>query len=288
MIDICVIYHKNCLDGYGAAWAAHELFGEEADYIPANPGQSPPEIQEGVTLYTVDIAYPPEELDKLSELCKRVVIIDHHKTAADWYNGYTPPENVELNIDMDRSGAVMAWQYFHREKKVPELLLYIQDRDLWQWLLPDSEAILLAVDAYPYTFSNMDKLMNDMSRLKTEGQAILKYRNQMLDLQLESSHFVQFDLDDKSYVIPAVNCSLRALVSESCQELLRKFPEAPFVTAYRRGASGAWDYSLRSNDAFDVADFATKYAGGGGHSQAAGMSTPKPPKVITGDKDATS
>ena len=33
-IDL-VIYHKNCTDGFGAAWAAHELLGSKAMYVPA-------------------------------------------------------------------------------------------------------------------------------------------------------------------------------------------------------------------------------------------------------------
>lgn len=280
MTDIYVIYHKDCLDGYGAAWAAYKLFGDEAKYIPANPGEGPPEIPEGVTLYTVDIAYPPGVLNHLALHCTKVIILDHHETALEWYEDYTPPENVELNLDMSRSGAVMSWEYFHREKKIPDLLKYIQDRDLWTWELTDSEAILLAVDAYPYTFGTMDKLMEDIPKLKTEGQAILKYRNQMLDLQLQSWHYIRFVVEDKEYVVPAVNCSLRSITSECCHELLQRLPEAEFVVAYRRGADGRWNYSLRSRGEFNVATFAAQYAKGGGHAAAAGMSTPEPPEIV--------
>ena len=280
MSDIYVVYHKDCLDGYGAAWAAHKLFGDEAEYIAANPGEGPPDIPEGVSLYTVDIAYPPGILNHLAEKCTKVVVLDHHATAQEWYEEYTPPDNVELNIDMNRSGAVIAWEYFHREKKIPELLKYIQDRDLWNWEMTDSEAILLAVDAYPYTFGNLDRLVDDIPRLKTEGQAILKYRNQMLDLQLQSWHYVRFRLDDKEYIVPAVNCSLRAITSECCHELLQRKPDAEFVVAYRIGSDGTWNYSLRSRGEFDVAAFAAKYAKGGGHKAAAGMSTNAPPMFV--------
>lgn len=286
MSNIFVVYHEDCLDGYGAAWAAYKLFGDEATYIPGAAGGSPPEaITDDSTVYCVDIAWPPELLDPLAERVKKIVIIDHHITALEWYENYTPPANVEIHMDMKHSGAVLAWRYFHKEKKMPELLSYIEDRDLWKWELQDSEAILLAVDAYPYTFGNMDRLMDNIERLKVEGPAILKYRNQMLDLQLKSAHFLRFTLSDEvgipeeEYTVPAVNCSLRALASESCHELLQRYPDAPFVVAYRRDSSGAWNYSLRSKD-FDVANFAKRYAGGGGHKAAAGMSTDKLPTFI--------
>lgn len=286
MKTIYVVYHKNCLDGYGAAWAAYKLFGDEAEYIPTNAGEGPPEIPDGVALYTVDIAYPPGIAQHLAAKCSRVVMIDHHQTAQTWYENSPVPEGVELVFDMSKSGAVLSWEFFHREKKVPELLRYIQDRDLWQWKIPDSEEVLLAVDSYPYTFETLDKLMGELPRLKTEGRAIVKYRNQMLELQLESAHFVEFtwrevDADEPTtIVVPGINCSLRALSSEVCHELLNRNPDAPFVVSYRRDGNGRWNYSLRSRGDFDVAVFATKYAKGGGHKAAAGMTTPNPPEVV--------
>lgn len=284
MKNITVIYHGDCMDGFGAAWSAYKLFGDEAQYIPGQPGQSPPEgLPEGSALYLVDIAYPPGVLNHLAAKFDKVVIIDHHETTKGWFESYDPPENVEIVMDMEHSGAVLAWRYFHKEKKLPKLLAYIEDRDLWKWELQDSEAILLAVDAYPYTFGNMDRLMDDIERLKLEGQAILKYRNQMLDLQLKAAHLTEFRLENERHVVPAVNCSLRALVSEACHELLQKFPDAAFVVAYRRGSDGDWYYSLRSRGEFDVAAFAAAYAKGGGHKAAAGMTTREPPTIVFDD-----
>lgn len=280
MKRIYVVYHGNCLDGYGAAWAAYKLFGDEAEYVPAFPGggfsTTLNEIPSEITLYMVDIAARPEDLDVLAARMAKVVVIDHHQTAMEWYEGYTPPDNVEVVMDNDHSGAVLSWEYFHREKQAPDLLKYIEDRDLWRWEIPDSEQVLLAIDAYPYTFSNMDRLMEDVPRLKKEGSAILKYRNQMLDLQLQAAHYVQLG----EFVVPAANCSIRALSSETGHELLRKYPKADFVVTYRRDEEGKWLYSIRGRGDFDCATFAKDYAGGGGHRDAAGMMTLEPPKVV--------
>ncbi len=281
MSDIYVVYHEDCLDGYGAAWAAYKLFGDEATYLAGAAGAGPPEeIPDGVTVYAVDLAWPPGQLNHLAARSTKVVIIDHHETAAGWYEDYGPPDNVEILMDMDHSGAILAWEYFHKEKKTPELLKYIEDRDLWKWEMQDSEAILLAVDAYPYTFGNLDRLMDAIDRLKVEGQAILKYRNQMLELQRKSAHHVRFELGDNTYIVPAVNCSLRSLVSETCADMLQRNPDAPFAVAYRIAADGSCNYSLRSKGEFNVAKFAAEYAKGGGHAAAAGMSTPDVPTVV--------
>ena len=32
--NIVVLYHADCLDGFGAAYAAWEKFGDTAEYIP--------------------------------------------------------------------------------------------------------------------------------------------------------------------------------------------------------------------------------------------------------------
>lgn len=277
---IVVVYHEDCLDGYGAAWSASKLFGEEAKYVPAAPGNPDKLISKilevapegGKVVYMLDIAVPPAQLEHLCDIFDKVTILDHHETAIGWYDSYEPEENAELVFDQGHSGAVLAWKYFHREKEIPKLLLYIEDRDLWRWQLPDSEVVLLAVDAYPYTFGNMDRLANDIERLKQEGSVLFKYRNGMLNLQLKSQHRLGFDLGDTTYVVPAVNCSLRALASESCHELLKQHPEAPFVVAYRMQSDGTYAMSLRSREDFNVAEFAAAYAGGGGHPSAAGMS----------------
>lgn len=288
-MSIVVLYHADCQDGYGAAWAAYKLFGDEAEYVPVNAGDHDGALEllkdmvpesDGKALYMVDFALFPDQLDVAAEMFDKVAIIDHHETAIGWYSDYDGAENVELVLDKNHSGAVLSWKYFHREKEIPRLLQYIEDRDLWRWELPDSEIVLLALDAYPYSFGNLDRLVNDIERLKTEGAVLFKYRNGMLKLQLQNQHCFLFELEGTPYSVPAVNCSLRALTSESCHELIKEHPEAPFVVAYRRQADGTWAYSLRSQGNFDVADFAARYAGGGGHVNAAGMTTDTLPTFI--------
>ena len=287
---IYVIYHMDCADGYGAAWAAWKLFGDEAEYIATPAGGDRPEaavIPDGSVVYILDVYWPPEVVEAHSGRLEAITCVDHHQVPAEWLE-YEYPDNVTVFHDRSRSAAVLAWTFFHREKKIPEILLYIEDRDLWKWELKDSEAILAGLDAYPYTWSNMERLQDSMAQLKDQGNAIIRWRNQLLDLQLKNAHKVRVTVNDEvgipetSYVVPAVNCSIRALASESGHELLRRNPEAPFVFIYRRNSEGGWDVSLRSSGSFNVALLAQKF-GGGGHPEAAGMTLDKLPPVVTGD-----
>lgn len=277
---IYVIYHEDCADGYGAAWAAWKLFGDEAEYLATPAGGDRPEaatIPDGSVVYILDVYWPPEVIDAHSERLEAITCVDHHQIPEEWLE-HEHADNVTIVHNPEHSAAVLSWIFFHREKKIPEILLYIEDRDLWKWELKDSEAILAGLDAYPYTWKNMDRLQESMDQLKDQGNAIIRWRNQLLDLQLKNAHTILID----DMVVPAVNCSVRALVSESGHELLRRNPDAPFVFLYRRSPEGRWDISLRSNGGFDVAKFANKF-GGGGHPEAAGMTLDELPPVFRGD-----
>lgn len=80
----------------------------------------------------------------------RVVVLDHHKTALEVLGGDTAG-NVLKVIDMERSGATIARDYFKQtlaenNAKVEEfnrmrrVFEYIEDADLWRWNLPNSKA----------------------------------------------------------------------------------------------------------------------------------------------------
>ena len=40
-------------------------------------------------------------------------------------------------FDMNRSGAMISWEYFHLERPIPDLFRYIQDRDLCHQILEE-------------------------------------------------------------------------------------------------------------------------------------------------------
>ncbi len=37
--EIIIIYHADCIDGYGAAWSAFMDYGNQARYVPARFGE---------------------------------------------------------------------------------------------------------------------------------------------------------------------------------------------------------------------------------------------------------
>jgi oligoribonuclease NrnB/cAMP/cGMP phosphodiesterase (DHH superfamily) len=302
-----VIYHAGCMDGAGAALAAWMKFGEEAEYRPANYGQAAPTDEEvrGRDVYIVDFSYPRVELERMRFAqsdwdCRtrepgNLLVLDHHKTAE--------KDLSELRFcvfDMRKSGAVMAWEYFHcsgladppqDEGRVPDLLRYIQDRDLWRWEMANSREIsaALAATGAAVDFRKLEPFLDwdgrgDGSRtlrraLEQDGRAILRAESQMIERIAVGAESVTVGGWSALAVSSPV---LQSEVGEALAiENAKRGRPAIGVSYFRDGKSGKWIVSLRSRDlrdehgpeaapAPDVSAIARSF-GGGGHAKAAGF-----------------
>jgi uncharacterized protein len=149
--EIVVLYHGQCPDGFGAAFAAWLKFGPSADYIPCNHGDAPPDVT-GKAVYILDFSYAPGIMAQLDGQARQLVMLDHHKSAADALEGFQCRCG-QIHFDLGKSGARLAWEYFHPEVAVPELIALIEDRDLWNWAYPHTEHYLAVLDTLPYDFN---------------------------------------------------------------------------------------------------------------------------------------
>ena len=59
---------------------------------------------------------------------------------------------------MSKSGATLAWEFFHPGKEAPKFIQYITDRDLWKWELPYSKEFSAAFDMVPFEFEEFENL----------------------------------------------------------------------------------------------------------------------------------
>ena len=261
-----VIYHAGCADGFGAAWAADTALrkepGRTATYTPAAYGDSPPDVRRGSDVYILDFSYPLEQMRALAEGAGSITLIDHHATAQDTLEGKISG----CHFDMEHSGAHLAWRRFHPDEPVPELLLYVEDRDLWKWEMPESREVSAAIDSHPHRFETWDSL--EVEKLAAEGRAILRYQAVQVERIASGSQL----WDIAGHRAPAVQSAV--LASEVCELLLAQNPSAPFSAVYREQSEGnrlirKWSLRGRSGG-INVAEIAGAM-GGGGHPQAAGF-----------------
>jgi len=262
------IYHFPCADGFTAAWGVWKRFGEGFEYIPMNYGEPIPEGLDGRDVYLVDFSFKRPVLKELAAKANFVVIIDHHKTAVEDLAGLEDElENVHVVFDMERSGAMMAWNYFHGYEDVPKLVEYVQDRDLWLKKLPFCDEAAAYVFAHDYRFEVWDGLRDDFenkfSNVMTGGSFILKkQRKDIQELLKASTRYgviggVEVLIANLPYTMSSEGASILAIGT-------------PFGACYfDKKDHRMW--SLRSaEDGADVSAIAAQY-GGGGHKHAAGF-----------------
>ncbi len=250
-----VLYHANCTDGFCSAWVA-KLFLRQAEFVPVQYGRPVPDVLNR-EVYILDFSYPRAVLEKMRLEATSLVVLDHHKTAAEDLRGLD-----YCVFDMDHSGAMLTWRYFFGGSNPPRVVKYVEDRDLWLFRLPESRAYSAALASYDFDFEVWDRLRYDDVGLFAEGQAILRYQEQLVNIA---------NLSAGRLVIGGhnVRCTNATnLISETCGKLAEG---ELFAATWFEEANGDRVYSLRSpTDGLDVSKIAKLY-GGGGHAHAAGF-----------------
>ncbi len=260
-----VIYHADCLDGFTAAWAAW-LKHPDANFVAARHGEEPPDVT-GKPVVIADFSYDLATVRRLHSNASTFALLDHHQSALPLR------EEPGCLIDQSRSGAAIAWDYFHPEAtgKLPALVRYVQDRDLWRHELPHTQEVNAYLASLAYDFQEWSAaaaaLENSLDTVVSQGQAILRYTRKAVDRMVKRAYLVNFPTPRGDVRVPAVNTAEH--VSDVLHELALN---SPFAMAYAY-KDGMWKCSLRSSaDGEDVAVIAEQF-GGGGHKHAAGFET---------------
>ena len=287
MSKILCIYHGNCADGFGAAWAVRAALGDGVEFHPGVYQEPPPSVA-GRKVLLVDFSYKRHILEAMGEEALSILILDHHKSAAEDLVGFPkPPEDIPdrfgwmpdygiyATFDMDRSGAGIVWDHFHDAPR-PLLIDHIEDHDLWRFKLPGTREIQATVFSYPYDFAVWDRLMEaDLDELRGEGEAIeRKHHKDVAELvAVTKRHMV---IGGHRVPVASLPYTLTSdaghLMCEPIDEGLHGLNVPPFAACYWDTPDGRV-FSLRSVDkwgAVDVSEIAKQY-GGGGHKNAAGF-----------------
>jgi oligoribonuclease NrnB/cAMP/cGMP phosphodiesterase (DHH superfamily) len=261
---IAIIYHSNCPDGFGAAYAAWKKFGSRADYYPLAYSDKTPAIR-GKKVYLLDFMFDHDApLKVLQKANVQVTAIDHHVS-----NKMRTMSTTDYRYALHNSGAVLAWQYFHPGKQTPWLLRYVEDRDIWAMKLPSTREISSWLGLAQYDFKIWDKLVRNLEKAKfrqkavQEGALLRRYETKLTeDLVNRKAVPVRF----AGHGVYAINSTLFA--DELGHILYKKYP--PFAIIWNSDGQDI-KVSLRGNGSIDLTKFAQKY-GGGGHHDACGFS----------------
>lgn len=278
-----VIYHGNCPDGFTAAWVAAKALGDVELYAASYNTEPPYDLcPPSRAVYIVDFSYPRAMLEKLREGRRlghgRVIVLDHHKTAEADLRGLE-----DCVFDMNRSGAGITWDYFHSSKPRPWIVDYVEDRDLWRFKLPDSEAVGLFIRSAPHTLEDWDAMAQlSVTEALAQANGCKRYLDHYVCDALRQAYVVDIQWADpdewddyKAQRITktaCVNVSYTG-VSDVLNAALIAYPEAQMALGWHLAADGQLNCSLRSRPDFDCSVFA-RARKGGGHAQASGFRLP--------------
>lgn len=186
----------------------------------------------------------------------------------------------DLNFDISKCGAVLTWEYFFSDEPVPAFLLYVQDRDLWQWLQPKSKEINEAFGHIRHG-QTRNQIISEMTRLssfsqkdlmyhfETLGQMLLAPKRERSQLLANNAHWV--NAWGYRFLAAPLDSHDAFYYNEVMEILYTENPESPFVCTYIN-LGNEYKLSFRSRqkyDNFDVSKLA-RSLDGGGHENAAG------------------
>ncbi|MEX3983857.1 DHHA1 domain-containing protein [Paraburkholderia sp. EG287A] len=260
-----IIYHAECPDGFGAAYAAWRKWGEKAEYVPAEHGsyQTLDELEvDNRLVYILDFSFPRATLDEMAKRARSVIILDHHKTAKELLAGF--PNAV---FDMHKSGARLAWEHFHPTEPLPRMLECIEDRDLWAWRLPDAANALSYLDTLPHDFEVWDRAARctpqAWATLVEQGELMQRKFMWVVSTVARAAEPVCFcGVHGHKVELGAASGLLASDVGHAVYE-----KSGTFAMLWSIGG-GKLKVSLRSKPGIDAAKMAEQF-GGGGHAGAA-------------------
>jgi len=264
--DSLILYHADCDDGFGAAYAAWLSLGDGAEYQPVYYGdQIPPDRLTGRQVFILDFSFSPVVLSSMAQYTAKIVLLDHHKSAAAQWAGVEPIPNIELHFDMDRSGAQMAWDYFHPGSVRPPLIDHIGDRDLWRFALADTKVFCAGLSLIPKSFESWQIAATHPAELIDTGRTVLEVLQRQIDSALRK--------DLRSVTLCGYQGLATNAISNTSEigQAIAKRSGTFSLTFFIKGDEAIC--SLRSIAPFDVSDIAAHY-GGGGHAQASGFAVP--------------
>jgi hypothetical protein len=149
---------------------------------------------------------------------------------------------------MGQSGSTMAWQFATQTNRqvdpCPEMLTYIEDRDLWRFAFGEkTKRFSAALRTYEQAFDIWDGIACDPKELVVQGKDILRAHQKNVKQITEHS----FPMSIKGHDVPCCNAPYH-YASDVAHELLQKFPDAPFAACWFMRDDKKMQFSLRSEN----------------------------------------
>lgn len=274
-------FHHNDIDGISSAAivARYTNNYNPDDYIMYDYSFPIPteRIEDGETVYFVDLSFSPNTIDKLKEILEvkncTLIWCDHHTSSMKVMDSYPEYKTIEGIRQEGISGAALTWMYFNvcTFGDCPKFIKLISDFDCFKFDYPETLHFKYSLEAEKLTpFANVwNQLVRDsqnkgnpMLKVMIEkGKVIEKYMNQW-----NENYCTDYSYESEIAGLKCLVCNIRAN-SLLFGDLYNEYP----IVAIWVFDGNQYKYSIYSNkDNVDCSKIAETY-GGGGHKGAAGF-----------------
>lgn len=289
-----LVLHHIDLDGYMAGFCFYLAMGDQADYYPIDYGQPLPKIDKGQPVIMVDFTVSRQQTEALHDLCEgEFLVLDHHVTAAQELKGLH-----YCTVNGNKSGALLAYEHVLPELQskaarnkdgithkmiffLEKLVSYVDDNDRYQLKKSDTQEIYQALHSYyPWDFEvwKTELFSKSLTEMIRDGKVAKKYQAFVVGDVIRQTARSGMLEGHRCKV-----CNFAFFQTEIGHRLLSS--SDPVSVVWYQKKNGTYYYSLRSlahvSNPIHVGDLA-KSLGGGGHANAAGFVTTKPPHEVIG------
>jgi hypothetical protein len=283
-----VLYHgKGCPDGFAAALAAWLFYEGRAELLGLDHGDIKtvadlPAV-DGRAVYILDFSFSHQILQDIEQRAAKLVLLDHHKSAAEKLTGFACRCGV-VHFDMSKSGSRLAWEFFLPDRALPDLVRFVEDRDIWAWQFPESAGFLAALDMEPFDFERWAEIASflpeQLDEFMARGQAMDEKFSKLCADIAEGAQPIVFN-GQRGLMVNAPGVFHSLVGDMLCKQ------SGTFALLWSATKGGVIKVGLRSGRGFDCIPLAESMHGGG-HAQACGfrMGPERLPELLSGTFDA--
>jgi len=265
-------FHNDDNDGWASS-AVVKMKYPQAEFYGYNYEPDLPLVEGYDKVFMVDCSTTLDNIKYLQKHNKQFILIDHHarKVKALYESGIKIEGLRDMNLRY--CGCVLTWKYIYPEDEIPELLLYVQDMDLWKWELEFTDEINTALFCL---HKNRDEIIMILKStgwkpsLLGEGTLLIKQRTNEVNFLASTLRKKMFHGYKTAIVNSPVNTSFVG------HKVLEDNPDVDIALIWY-ATKDLIKVSLRSREV-DVSAIAKQYDGGG-HKLASGFNM-----VIGADK----
>lgn len=262
-------FHNDDLDGWASSAVVLKKY-PNAEFCGYNYEEKLPKlnlVQGYDIVFMVDCSCSIAEMNFLDTYNKKFIWIDHHAKKIWEILKKIKPDGL-LDEKNKHSACVLTWKYLYPKKRIPLVLRYIEDVDLWKFELPHSNEINMTLNIE--TKENRGNLASMLTWMTSWVEVFLRngliysrMQRDQIDFLLKTMKVINFH----GYKTGVVNSPLHT--SFVGHRILEKNPQIQVALIWYCYGDDIL-CSLRSRGNISVADIASKY-GGGGHKPASGF-----------------